>query len=337
MPGETELTTPVKLTKEDGSFNRAAHGWARQPIVDTAAIDGSVLNGKNRRWEYWCVLTPTHILAFSIADIDYFAPASVWIFDRKQNKAVVNYASVGPIGSVKLSPNVEDGPHSARHSNPDGELAVDIEHLPNGTRIRASVPGGSFDVIASMPPSHERTAVVVPWSDDLFQYTLKDISRPATGSVTIGGETFPVPEGSWAMLDHGRGRWPSKVHWNWGAGSGRLADGRVMGLQVGDKWTDGTGSTENSFLLGTRVYKISDKLTWKYDVDNWMDTWHISGGGLDATLTPFYNKASSVDTEQVKSRTDQCFGVWKGRFDTGEEMVEFEDIVGFAEDVTKTW
>lgn len=333
MPVETELTTPVKLTTADGRFNPPAHGWARQPIVDTSGIDGSVLNGKNRRWEYWCVLSPTHILAFSIADNDYFAPASVWIFDRGRNEAVVKYASNEACGSVILPPNVEDGPASARHQ----ELSVDIEQVEGGARIRASVPGGSFDVVASRPDGHERLAVVVPWSDELFQYTVKDISRPASGFVTIGDETFPVPEGSWAMLDHGRGRWPSNVHWNWGAGSGRLPDGRVMGLQVGDKWTDGTGSTENSFLLGTRLIKISDKLTWVYDTDDWLQPWHITGGGLDAVLTPFYNKVSSVDTETVQSRTDQCFGMWRGTFDTGDEVVSFEEIVGFAEDCTKTW
>lgn len=333
MPVETEITSPVKLTLPDGRFNAASHGWARQPIIDASAIDGGFLNGRNRRWEYWCVLTPTHILAFSIADNDYFAPGSVWIFDRKANKAVVNFASNEPCGTIKLPGNVADGPATARHK----DLSVDIDQVEGGTRIRASVPGGSFDVFAAKPEGHECLAVVVPWTDELFQYTIKDISRPATGSVTVGDKTYEVPEGSWAILDHGRGRWPHDVHWNWGAGSGKLADGRVMGLQVGDKWTDGTGSTENSFLLGTRVYKISEKLTWVYDTEDWMKPWHISGGGLDAVLTPVYNKASSVDTPQVKSRTDQCFGTWKGTFDTGSEVISFEGLDGFVEDVTKTW
>src|SRR5690606_23325261 len=39
-------------------------------------------------------------------------------------------------------------------------------------------------------------------------------------------------EDSWAVLDHGRGRWPYRISWNWGAGSGR-SHGRVVGLQVG--------------------------------------------------------------------------------------------------------
>ena len=316
---EKELTSPVVLTTAEGKFNKAAHGWARQPIVDTTGIDGTTFTGKNRRWEYWLVMTPTHLLAFSIANIDYFAPASVWIFDRRTQKVVEAAARAKEEDAVKLPSNVEDGPASADI----GDIHVNIDQVPGGTRIRASIPGASFDVMAHMPEGHERLAVVVPWDDVLFQYTVKDISRPAEGTVTIGDETFPVPKGeSWAMLDHGRGRWPSNV---------------TIGLQVGDKWTDGTGSTENSFLLGTKVFKISEKLTWDYSMEDPMKPWHVHGAGLDAVLTPYYDKASAYETPEVTTRTDQCFGYWKGTFDNGEEVIEFDNLDGFAEDVTKKW
>lgn len=50
---EVELTEPVALLKPDGRFNRPAHGWARQPIVDTTGVDGTTFAPRNRRWEYW--------------------------------------------------------------------------------------------------------------------------------------------------------------------------------------------------------------------------------------------------------------------------------------------
>lgn len=108
-------------------------------------------------------------------------------------------------------------------------------------------------------------------------------------------------------------------------------------LLAGDRWTDGTGSTENSFLVGTKVHKIHEKLSWRYGLDNWADPWRITGGGLDATLTPFYNKRSAMNFGVVANRTDQCFGYWSGSFDTGDEVVTFDGIVGFAEDVDNRW
>lgn len=331
---EKEITEPVSLTLPDGKFNRPAHGWARQPIIDTSAINGETFNGLNRRWEYWCVLTPDHILAFSIANIDFAAPASVFVFDRKTNTCVASHAISGSQEAMVLPKNVEDGPASCKHE----ELEVTIDQVEGGTRLRAKIPGASFDVFAERPEGHERLAVVVPWDDVLFQYTVKDLSRPATGTVTIGDETFGLPKGeSWAILDHGRGRWPHEVHWNWGASCGRLTDGRVFGMQIGDKWTDGTGSVENSFLLEKKLYKISEKLKWEYDTEDYMKPWKVSGGGLDATLTPFYDKITRIRTDRVTSNTDQAFGLFSGSFNTGSEVVHFKDIIGFAEDVTKVW
>ena len=67
------------------------------------------------------------------------------------------------------------------------------------------------------------------------------MARPATGAIWIDGVAHDLPKPhSFATMDHGRGRWPYDARWNWGAGSG--FDGvRRMGLQVGGRWTDGTG------------------------------------------------------------------------------------------------
>ena len=67
--------------------------------------------------------------------------------------------------------------------------------------------------------------VVVPWSPRLFQHTVKDVARPAVGRLWVDGTEHVVAVGeSWAVLDHGRGRWPYSVRWTWGAGSGVVED-----------------------------------------------------------------------------------------------------------------
>ncbi|WP_230206489.1 DUF2804 family protein [Microbacterium gorillae] len=331
---ERELTSPVSLTGPEGTFNPDAHGWARQPIVDTAGIDGRKTWGRNKRWEYWCVMTPTHILACTVSSIDFAAVHEVWVHDRASGTSVGRGATgIGP-WSATLPANAEGGPARARH----GDLSIDIEEVPGGTRLRASIPGASFDVVAERPEGHERLAVVVPWSRTRFQYTVKDLARPASGTVTVHGLTSPVPAGeSWAVLDHGRGRWPHDITWNWGAGSGRLADGRALGIQVGGQWTDGTGSTENAVLVGTRLHKISETLNWEYDISRPMEQWRITGGGLDVTFTPFFDKTSSTNLGVISARTDQCFGRYSGTFRTDEVDISFTDIEGWAEDVHNRW
>ncbi len=331
---ERELTSPASLTGKDGRLNRDAVGWMRTPLLDTSGIDGRRSWGRNKRWEYWNVTTPTHIVALTVSSLDYAAVHEVWIFDRA-TEAVVHRGVTGILGgSATLPASLGDGPARARAR----DLTIDIDEVPNGTRLRAEIPGASVDVVASRPPGHESLAVVVPWSDRRFQYTVKDVARPASGSISVNGVVHDVAAGqSWAVLDHGRGRWPYDVSWNWGAGSG-VSGGRVIGIQLGGRWTDGTGSTENAIFVDGRLHKISEDVRWEYDTADYLRPWRVQGDAVDLTFVPFYDKVTRTNLGVVSSRTDQCFGWWSGEFTTSDrETVAFEGILGWAEDVRNRW
>ena len=331
---ERELMSPASLTGADGRLNREAVGWARRPLHDTSGIPGSRSWGRNKRWEYWNVTTPTHIVALTVSSLDYAAVHDVWVFDRAAETAVHRGVTGILSGSATLPASLGADPARARARN----LRIDIDEVPGGTRLRAEIRGASVDIVAARPPGHESLAVVVPWSDRRFQYTVKDVARPASGSITVEGHVHAVPEGeSWAVLDHGRGRWPYDVSWNWGAGSG-VSGGRVIGVQLGGRWTDGTGSTENAMLVDGRLHKISDELRWEYDTADFLRPWRIRGESLDVHFVPFYDKVTRTNLGVVSSRTDQCFGWWSGRFATAAgETITFEGILGWAEDVRNRW
>lgn len=325
---ERELTSPVSLTAPDGRLNTDAIGFARRPLVDTAGIDGRRAWGRNKRWEYWNVMTPTHVVALTVSSLDYAAVHEVWVLERATRRTWGRTATVVPSRDVDLPASLGGGPALARAAH----LAVSVTPGAGSWRLFAEIPDASFDITVVRPAGHDCLAVVVPWSRRRFQYTVKDVALPAHGTVVTGGEVHDVPEGSWAVLDHGRGRWPYDVRWNWGAGSG-ISGGRTIGLQVGGRWTDGTGSTENGVIVDGVLHKISVPLAWEYDLARPLQPWRVHGGGLDATLTPFYDKTSATRLGVFSGRTDQCFGTWAGTF----ERVAFEGIEGFAEDVHNRW
>jgi hypothetical protein len=154
--------------------------------------------------------------------------------------------------------------------------ALDIDLLP-GTdliRLRARAAGLRAEFEIRRPKGHESLGVVVPWSHTRFQYTVKENTLPATGEVIVGGRHVTFDD-AYATLDHGRGKWPYSVTWNWGAGSGRVGD-RVIGIQVGGAWTDGTGSTENAVCVDGRIHHLPDDLRWEYDPGDWMRPWRIT-------------------------------------------------------------
>ncbi|KAM9862177.1 hypothetical protein ACI1US_01927 [Leucobacter sp. BZR 635] len=329
---EPEIAAPTALVGANGKLNRAAVGWARQPIIDTSGLGKG--RGRNKRWEYWNVVTPTHILAATVSSIDYACVPEVWVFDRVTGREWGESAAIIPPRGAVLAPRLEQGASRMRAK----ALSIDIDELPGATRIRAEIEGVSFDIVAGRPAGHERLAVVVPWSDTRFQYTVKDVARPATGWLKIDGKQHPLPAGeSWAVLDHGRGRWPYDIAWNWGAGSGRVGD-RVLGIQVGARWTAGTGVSENAFFVDGIMHKIHGETVWEYDLANWREPWRVHGGGLDATFTPFHVKQSRMNFVVLTGSTDQCFGEWAGTFRTDSgELIPFEGLTGWAEDVHNRW
>ena len=50
----------------------------------------------------------------------------------------------------------------------------------------------------------------------------------------------------------------------------------VLGLQLGGKWTVGTGFTENGVLLDGVLTKLGSELVWDYDWDEPLAPWRIT-------------------------------------------------------------
>ncbi|HSO63463.1 MAG TPA: DUF2804 domain-containing protein [Ornithinibacter sp.] len=332
---EREITSEVALCRPDGRLNPAAVGWTRHPLHDTSRVGlGRHGWGRTKRWEYWAVTTPTHLLGVTVSSLGYAGVCAVWVHDRRSGETV-SHDVIVPLGrGVTLPGRLGDGAARARTRG----LSIDVEPVTGGTRLQVSGPRVLVDVLAESPPGHEAMGVVVPWSPRLFQYTVKDVARPAVGTLRVDGTEHVVPAGgSWAVLDHGRGRWPYSVRWNWGAGSG-VVDGRVIGVQVGGRWTDGTGSTENALVVDGRVHKIGEELAWDYDTSDWLAPWRVRGQLADLTFTPFWDHASSTNLGVLAQRADQCFGHWSGWMsDDAGERVRVDGVLGWAEDVDNRW
>ncbi len=180
----------------------------------------------------------------------------------------------------------------------------------------------------------------MPWSGRLFQYTVKENTLPARGQVAVGGREHVFGEDSWGTLDHGRGRWPYRIDWNWGSGSGRV-DGRVVGLQVGGAWTDGTGSTENALTVDGRLHKLGEELLWSYDRADWMRPWRVEAprtGRADLTFTPYYVRSDRIERVIIGNDTHQAFGHWSGWVaDDSGERISVDGLHGWAEEVRNRW
>jgi hypothetical protein len=182
--------------------------------------------------------------------------------------------------------------------------------------------------------------VVIPWSDAQFQFTSKQNTLPATGSVSVGDRAYQFAAPSFACLDYGRGVWPEETQWNWGAASG-VQSGRAVGLNLGGRWTDGTGMTENAICVDGRLTKVSEDLAFEYDRADVMKRWHIRttvSDRIDMTFTPEYERVSKGGDGSYFSEVHQVFGIYDGRIAANDGLpIELNALFGWIEDHTARW
>lgn len=338
---EREITTAVDLCTVDGRLNPDARGWSRVPL-HRANLRGKF--GRNKRWDYWGILAGDLAISSTYSNVDYLGIVDVWWADLATGRTG-GRARTMPFPR-RLELPERPGTEPLRSSSKT--LTVEMVDDEVGTHLRASwierdgTPG-RLDATVALPTGHESLNVVIPWSETTFQFTSKHQARPAHGELVLGDEVrrFGDDGSAWGVLDVGRGRWPYRTNWNWGGGAGRASGGGpVVGLQLGGKWTVGTGATENGVIVDGRLTKVGDELEWDYQWDDPMQEWRVRApdGSIDLVLHPRYDKHSRTEIGIMGMEVHQVFGHWSGSVRTDKGVtVAFDNFSGFAEECRARW
>ncbi len=192
------------------------------------------------------------------------------------------------------------------------------------------------------PQGHESLSVVIPWSSNRFQFTSKQNTLPAEGTIQWGDETIYFNlEDTFACLDFGRGIWPFECFWNWSSFSTRLPDGRTVGVNLGAGWTDGTGMNENGLCINGKTIKLSEDVAFEYDTSDFMKTWHLhttATDRVDLLFTPFFERVAKTDALVIRSEVHQMIGRFSGTLKTYQgDPIQVLDAIGWAEDHQARW
>ncbi|MFN8105358.1 MAG: DUF2804 domain-containing protein [Acidimicrobiia bacterium] len=339
---ERELTAAVRECLPDGRLNPDAVGWSRHPLHDCNLLGRW---GRKKRWEYWCVTTDTHMFSLTYADIDYLGLVAVGFMADYDRGRVLEKVGVVPLAAgMAMPPTVGVGALGAR--TPGLRMTVNREGDATLLQARATTVGShriEADLRIETPPGHESLNVLVPWSDTEFQFTSKQNCLPATGTVVCDGTTyeFGPDNGAYGCQDFGRGVWPYRTSWNWASASGRLADGTVLGITVGGKWTDATGVTENGIVVDGRLHKFGEDLEWDYDGADFMAPWRVHAprsGRVDLEFVPLCDRAANLNLGVLSTAVHQCFGRFHGTVVTDEgDTIAVTDMLGWAEEHRAKW
>jgi hypothetical protein len=336
---ERELREPVDECLADGRLNPAAVGFSRHP-VHRCNLRGRF--PRKKRWDYWCVTSDSCVLSITYTDLDYAGMVAVWATALDELRVVERQVTVPLAYGFSQPDTVAGGDIRFDRSG----IALEILEEPGGTRLRTRLGAGpdriEADVLVALPPGHETLSVVIPWDERHFQYTSKHNTRPARGELRIGDRRFALgPDGdAFGCLDYGRGVWPWRSAWNWASASGRQGD-HVVGLNLGGKWTDGTGSTENGLCIDGRLHKLSEDLVWAYDRSDWMAPWTIrspESGRVDLRFEPFLPRSAALRLGLLSTDLHVLFGRFEGRVvDDDGTTLSLSRLLGWAEEHLARW
>lgn len=336
MNGARELTSDIMLCTAHGRLNPDAVGWSRTPRV-TANLCG---RGRAKRWDYWGIQSPEAFVGITVSDLDYATLLALHAY-RPGTEVVTNEA-VLPFKRLDLSQRCDESTILVE----GGGLYISITtaaaqtDAPTVTTLTVRSHDIEADVVVRRPRNRESLSVVVPWSPTRFQYTVKDVGIPATGHVKVNGTTTQFPAiGTFATRDFGRGKWPYRITWNWGVGVGSV-DGSDIALQLGGKWTDGTGSTENGVLVDGRLTKIAPDLIWEYDATDWLRPWRVRDAAdqlIDVQFHPDRLRQARTEFGVIGSRAAQAFGTWTGWVRVSGDRQPVVGLRGWAEELRNRW
>jgi hypothetical protein len=333
---ERELTDPVDLCDERGLLNPEAVGWSRSPLI-RANLSGHW--PRKKKWNFWNWISPDFVLTITLADIDYASFCSVAFTDFATSQRVSASAFKRPRG-FSMPEQVERSV-----SFEGGEIVYSNVSLHDGMQVdfRAKTPAGeeiAGDFRVRRPDGQESLNIVVPWSARRFQLNSKHNTLPCEGFVRVGGKRYAMnPDECHAVQDFGRGMWPYRSFWNWAVCTGVQGSDRV-GVNMGAKWTTGTGANENGICFNGRLYKIMEDLSWSYDPGDWMKPWRVRSqhsDAIDLRLQPVVVHRAHLNLGVVGTGGACSFGRWSGVIRFDGTAVEIDGLIGWAEEFAHRW
>jgi hypothetical protein len=335
---EHEINAMVHLCDQNGRLNPLARGYSKSPLI-ICNLKGHSL--RKKKWNYWCITNADMLFSITISNIDYLGMVFVYFLDLKTKEFIEQTIST-PLGNgCDLNETVFG---KLFFHNPK----MTVEFDDDGKEISIHVISPKFGEVKldaqfhiDRPENLETLNVVIPWSEDRFQFTSKQTCLPASGKVQLGDREIVFDQNtSYACLDFGRGIWKYESKWNWASFAGKSGE-HTIGVNLGGQWTDGTGHTENGIIIDGKLIKIGSDITFIYDKENYMKPWGLKTNMIPAvnlTFTPVYERVAKTDLAILKSEVHQMIGHFNGELiDEKGTVFIVNNLVGWAEDHSARW
>lgn len=343
MQHEVIKWTP--LLDEDG--NLIEPGYATSMIYDYDRTDIKANKLRIKEWDYYLIYNKDFAIALTIADNSYMGLISASVINLKMGKEITkSVTKLFPMGKTKMPRSSTIGKTMVTTSkvgmcfNNNGntrQLVFEFPKFENGKTL-------SGDILITNEPQ-DSIVTATPFRESKhFYLNQKIVGFKAMGYFKIGDTEINFSgKDTRAILDWGRGVWPYKATWYWGAACGILG-GDEFGFNIGAGFGDTSKATENMAFFKGIGHKL-DVVTFNIPKDSkgkddFLSTWTLGSndGRFHMKFTPIVDRNANLNLGVLASIQHQVFGKFTGFvvLDDGTK-IHIKNFLGFVEKVYNKW
>lgn len=299
------------------------------------------LSTREKRWLYVGIYTEDVIIGLAIVNASYVGNAFCYVYDRKRDILWEQERVIPLAKGIRVDRGLHKGIVSYKTPTEKIYIETDLEQGKRFVDVQLKSEGRDIDIRVEIIDSIKKSPplqVLTPTSAEDFTFTHKNVGLPVLGSVRLGNVRYEFdPEKDSAVIDYTIGFPARETFWNWASATGRLDDGRWIGLNLVAPIFD-SENNENAFWIGGDWIKVSG-VTFEYDPKKPMEKWKISSkdGILDLCFEPSGRRVQDLNYQVVVSRFQQPYGVFIGtvKLPTGEVITI--EIPGVVEEHFARW
>jgi hypothetical protein len=279
------------------------------------------------------------VFGCAVADLKVVGTAFVYCYDPRTRRFDEHSFKRLLARGVRCDQRPESG--TCTFESRRCRIAMVAGRAPRARGLTVEIAGGpTIDaVFDEESPPLEPMRICTPAGATGWVYARKTAGHRLSGTLAWEGRRYDL--GALAIRGHhdwSAGFMRRHTFWNWACLAGRVADGRVVGLNVSCGVNE-TSFTENCFWVDGRLHKI-DTVAFDYDRRDLMRPWRLRSfdGRLALDFAPEGAHAERVNAGIVASNFNQLFGRYRGRLTTaGGDTLTIAGMLGYAESHYAKW
>jgi len=279
------------------------------------------------------------VFGCAVADLGIAGTAFAYCYDPRTRRLIERSFQRPLAIGLRVDQFPERG--SARLDGGRDRIALSAGESPRRRRLVADLACGlTIDAtLDEEDPPIEPMRICTRAGATGWVYARKTAGVRVSGTLVWDGVSYDLEAlGVYGHHDWSAGYMRRQTFWNWGCLSGRLPNGRVVGLNVSCGVNE-TSFTENCFWLDGRLHKL-DTVNFVYDRSDLARPWRIASfdGRLRLEFRPEGAHAEKVNALVLASNFNQLFGRYHGWLaTTAGERISVDGMLGYVESHYAKW